>query len=146
MFNRQIEDIRIQKLEHRDPHLFVASIAESSHRAEPVLTLQFLFGNFFDHVEKLLCDEAFEFAEGLLFKNNAYFRSVVGVGFVKNQFSNFPKQGCEWVPQSSLQFLLALKRGQLRELTALELQKGFHLVVNVRPVRCRGRFFARQQL
>src|SRR2546422_1948990 len=126
--------------------IYTLSLHDALPISEPVLTLQFFFDNSLDHVEKLLCDEAFEFAEGLLFKNGVYFHSRVGVVFAKNQFSNFFKQGCERVSQSSLQFLLTLKGGQLRELTVREPQKGFHLVVNVRPVRCRGRFFASQQL
>ena len=42
---RQAEDIRIQELKEGDPHLFIALAGESSHQAEPVFTVQFLFGD-----------------------------------------------------------------------------------------------------
>src|SRR2546422_6789317 len=49
--------------------IYTLSLHDALPISEPVLTLQFFFDNSLDHVEKLLCDEAFEFAEGLLFKN-----------------------------------------------------------------------------
>ena len=39
---------------------------------EPIFTFQFFSGDSLDHVQELLCDQTFEFAEGLLFKNRAY--------------------------------------------------------------------------
>ena len=40
--------------------------------------MQFFFGDLLDHVQKFLCDEAFEFAEGLLLKNRTYLFFFVG--------------------------------------------------------------------
>src|SRR2546426_3753569 len=46
---------------------------------------QFLFGKALDDIQQFLGDEAFEFAEGLLLKNGAYFGLFVGVAFAENQ-------------------------------------------------------------
>src|SRR2546422_2736552 len=116
-----VEDIRIQEVEDDDSHLFIASAAESSHQVEPVFTLQFFFGDSLDHVQKLLGDEAFKFAEGLLLKNRPYLFFFVACALAENQLSNFFKQGRGWVLQISLQFFLALDVSQLRKLTAREL-------------------------
>src|SRR2546427_8006512 len=56
------------------------------------------------------------------------------------------EQGGERVCQSSLQLLLVLKVSELRKVTAPELQEPFHLVVNIRPIRCGGGFLPGQQL
>jgi len=45
---------------------------------KPVFTFQFFFCDSLDDVRKLLCDEAFEFAEGLFLKNLAYLFFFVG--------------------------------------------------------------------
>ena len=105
---RQAENIRIQELKEGDPHLFIALAGESSHQAEPVFTVQFLFGDLLDHIQKLLCDEAFEFAEGLLLKNDPYLFFFGGYALAKNQLSNFFKQGLGRVRQVSLRFFVAL--------------------------------------
>lgn len=68
---RQVEDVRVEKLQKLSPHLFIASAGESSNYMETVFTVQFFFGDSLDYVEKLLRDEAFEFPEGLLRKNRA---------------------------------------------------------------------------
>ena len=146
VFIRQVKDIRIQELENDDPHLFIALVAESSHPAEPAFTFQFLFGDSLDHVQQLLGDEAFEFAEGLPLKNGAYECLFVGVAFAENQLANFLKQGAERVPQFFLQLFPTLEVSQLRKLTVPELQQFAHLVVNVGPVRHGGQFFLSQQL
>ena len=42
VFERHVEDIRVQELENRNPHFFEAAIAESGHQVKPVLAFQFL--------------------------------------------------------------------------------------------------------
>ena len=84
---------------------FIAAVAESGHQAEPVFTFQFFSGDSLDHVQQLLGDEAFEFAEGLLLKNRPHW-VFVGVAFAEDQRANFFKQRRWRVRQFSLQFFL----------------------------------------
>jgi hypothetical protein len=58
-----------------------------------------------------LCDQALEFAEGLLFKNRTYLFFFVGRALAENQFSNFFRQGRGRASQASLQFFYALDVG-----------------------------------
>ena len=60
---------------------------------EPVFTFQFFFRDSLDHVRKLLSDEAFEFAEGLVSQKSRALFFFVGRALAENQFSNFVKQG-----------------------------------------------------
>src|SRR5438552_5204278 len=87
-----MEDVCVQELEDRDSHLLVASVTVSSHRAEPLFTLQFLFGDALDHVQKRLCDEAFEFTQGLLLKDCSYLLLFFRRALAENQLSHFLKQ------------------------------------------------------
>src|SRR6059036_382435 len=64
-----VEDVRIEELEHDDPHLLIAAATELSHHTEPVVILEFVFRHALDHVQQRLGDETFELAEGLLFKD-----------------------------------------------------------------------------
>src|SRR5439155_22971671 len=146
VFPLHVEDIRIQKLEHDDPHLFIAAVSESRHDAEPGFTSQFFSGDVLDHVQQLLGDEAFEFTEGLLRKNRPYVWFFFARAFAENQRTHVLKQGRGRLPQFSLQCFLTLEVRQLGQFTVRELQKGFHFVINVGAIR-RGRcFFPRQQL
>jgi hypothetical protein len=88
--------------------LFIASAGESRDQVEPVFAVQFFFGDLLNHVQKLLCDEAFKFAKGLLLKNDPYLFFFGGCALAENQLSNFLKQGLGRVPQVSPQFFLAL--------------------------------------
>src|ERR1700687_1361149 len=136
VLNGHVEDIRLQELENADSHRFIATAAESSHGVEPGFTFQFVFGDSFDHVQELLCDEAFEFAEGLLLKNRTYLFSFGGCALAENQLSNFFKQGRGWVPQVPLQFFLALWFSQARGAVSSESAAG----------KCRTPSLRRQQL
>ena len=113
---------------------------------EPVFTVQFFFGDILDHVQKLLCHEALEFAERLLLKNRAYLFLFCGCALAENQLSNFFKQGCRRISQVSLQFFLALVVRELRKPIVRKLQKLRHFLINVCSVRRRGQFLASQQL
>ena len=143
---RQAEDIRVQELKEGNSHLFIALAGESSDQVKPVFTVQFLFDDLLDHIQKLLCDEAFKFAEGLLLKNDSYLFFFGGCALAENQLSNFFKQGRGWVRQVSLQFFLALVLRQVRQLAAREFQEFPHLVVYVGSARCGGQFLPSQQL
>ena len=113
---------------------------------EPVFTVQFFFGDILDHVQKLLCHEAFEFAEGLFFKNRPYLFFFGGCALAENQLSNFFKQGRRRVSQASLQFFPTLVVGQLRKPIARKLQKLCHFLINICSVRSGRQFLASQQL
>ena len=89
VLNREAEDIRFQELKRGDPHLLVALVAELSHQAELAFIFQLLFGNSLDHVQKLLGDQAFEFAERLLLENRAHLFFFFGSALPENQLSNF---------------------------------------------------------
>ena len=69
VFDRDIEDVCVQKLENGDPHLLVASVAELSHQPEPLFTFQFLLGDSLGDIQELLRDQALEFSERLLLEN-----------------------------------------------------------------------------
>jgi hypothetical protein len=56
------------------------------------------------------------------------------------------KQRRRRLPPFALQGFLSLEVCQPSELTRRELQKGFHVVINIGAIRRRGRFFPRQQL
>src|SRR3989475_11851254 len=71
VFDREVEDIRLQELEHDDSRLLVTSVGESRHETEPVFIVQFLFRHSLDDVQQLLSDEAFQGAEGLLLEHLA---------------------------------------------------------------------------
>src|SRR5258708_30013827 len=131
---RQAEHIRIQELKEGNPHLFIGSAGESSQQVEPVSTVQFLFGDLLNHVQELLCDETFQFAEGLLLKNDSYLFFFGRYALAENQLSNLFEQGLGWVPQVSLQFFLELVLGQLRKLAAWAFHDFPHLGVSICPV------------
>src|SRR5258708_34911283 len=122
VLNGHVEDLSLQELENADSHRFIATAAESRHRVEPGFTFQFVFGDFLDHVQKLLCDEAFEFSERLLFKNRTYLFFFGGCALAENQLSNFLKQGRGWVPQTPLQFFLALVRTRHGTLSSWQVE------------------------
>jgi hypothetical protein len=126
--------------------LFIASASESRHQAEPVFTVQFLFGDLLDHVQKLLCDEAFQFAEGLLLKDRSYLSFLGGYALAENQLANFFEQGLGRFRQVSLQFFLALVLSQLRKLAARQFQESTYFLVNICSARGRRQFLPSQQL
>ena len=88
-----MEDIRIQELQDHDARLFIASAAEPSYRAKPRFTLQLLSGDSLDDVQKLLCDEAFKLAKGLLRKDRLDLLLLFRWALAQNQFSSLCKQG-----------------------------------------------------
>src|SRR5579872_1282834 len=91
VFDRHMEDIRIQKLKNHDPRLFIASIAEPGYQAEPVFTFQFFFGDSLGHIQKLLRYEAFDFTEGLVLEDRAHLFAFAGRALEENQFANLAK-------------------------------------------------------
>src|SRR6202795_3893435 len=141
-----MEDICVQKLEDHDPHLLIASAAESSHRVEPLFTFQFLPGDSLDHVQKFLCDEAFEFTKGLLLKDRSYLLLFSRCALAEHQLPNFLKQRRGRVLEISLQLFSALELSQFRELTARQLEKLAHLLVDVCSIGRGGQFLPSQKL
>jgi len=103
VFDRDVEDIRLQELEHNDSHLLIASVGESRHEAEPVFIVQFLSRHSLDHVQQLLRDEAFEGPKGLPLEHRTGGLLLAGFAFAENQLAYFLKQGRGWVRQFSLQ-------------------------------------------
>src|SRR3979490_1077047 len=134
-----MEDVCVEKLEDHDSHLLIASPTDSSHRAEPLFVFQFLSGDSLEHVQELLCDEALEFAKGLLFEDPSHFLLFFRCALAENQLSNFLEQRCRWVLETFLQLCPALEFSQLRKLAARQLQKLAHLVVDVCSIRRGGR-------
>src|ERR1700687_2426203 len=106
-----MEDVGVQKLEDYDPHLLIASATESSHRVEPLFIFQFLPGDLLAHVQKFLCDEAFEFTKGLLLKDRSDLLLFSRCALAEHQLPNFMKQGRWRVLESSLQRFPALELG-----------------------------------
>src|SRR5271169_393217 len=141
-----MEDVSVQKLEDHDPHLLIASATESSHRAEPFFTFQFLSGDSLAHVQKFLCDEAFEFTKGLFLKDRSDLLLFPRCALAEHQLSNFLKQRRWRVLEISLQLFSALELSQLRQLTARQLEKFAHLLVDVCSIGRWGQFLPRQQL
>ncbi|HEY3455758.1 MAG TPA: hypothetical protein VGK64_14220 [Bryobacteraceae bacterium] len=64
-----MEDVRIQELKNRHSRLFVAPLAHSGYSVNPVFVLKLFFRHSFRDIEKLLGDEAFEFAERFPFED-----------------------------------------------------------------------------
>src|ERR1700736_562718 len=141
-----MEDVGVQKLEDYDPHLLIASATESSHRVEPLFTIQLFSGDSLDHVQKLLRDEAFEFTKGLLLKDRSYLLLFLRRALAEHQLSHFFKQRRWRVLEISLQLFPALELSQLRELTARQFEKLAHLLVDVCSIGRGGQFLPSQQL
>src|SRR5881628_745592 len=141
-----VEDVRIEELEHDDPHLLIAAATEPSHHPEPVVILEFVFRHALDHVEQRLGDEAFELAEGLRFKDRADEFLPLGITLAQDQLADFVKQGGGLVPQFPLQFFLALEVRQLRQLPRRELQELVDPAIDVGAARRGGRLLPSQQL
>src|SRR5256714_7068199 len=108
-----VEDVRIEELEHDDPHLLIAAATEPSHHPEPVVILEFVFRYALDHVQQRLGDEAFELAEGLRFKDRADVFLPLGITLTQDQLADFVKQGGGLVPQFPLQFFLRWRSASL---------------------------------
>src|SRR3989442_1723684 len=141
-----MEDVCVQKLEDHDPHLLIASATESSHRVEPLFTFQFLSGDLLAHVQKFLCDEAFEFTEGLRLKDRSDLLLFSRCALAEHQLTNLMKQRRWRVLEVSLQRFPALELSQLRELTARQLEKLAHLLVDVCSIGRGGQFLPSQKL
>src|SRR2546422_10733198 len=82
-----------------------------------------------------LSDEAFELAEGLLFKDRADVFLLLGVTLAQDQLADFVKQGGGLVPQFPLQFFLTLEIRQLGQFPARKLQELVYAVIDVRAAR-----------
>ena len=91
VFDRDVEDVRLQELEHDDPRLLVASAGESSHESKPRLIVQFLLCHALDDVQQLLGDEAFEAPKGS-FSNIARIVALCWVRISENQLAHFSEQ------------------------------------------------------
>src|SRR4029453_4371886 len=141
-----MEHVSVQKLEDHDSHLLIASATESRHRAEPLFAPHFPSGHSLDHVQKLLCDEAFEFTKGLLLKNRPYLWLLFRSALAENQPSNFLKQGRRRGLEISPQLFPPVKLSQLRKLTAGQLEKLAHLLVDVCSIGRGGQFLPSQEL
>src|SRR6266849_5274917 len=141
-----MEYVGVQKLEDHDPHLLIASATESSHRVEPLFTFQFLPGDSLDHVQKFLCDKAFEFTEGLFLKDRSYLLLFSWCALAEHQLPNLMKQRRRRVLEISLQRFPSLELSQLRELTARQLEKLAHLLVDVCSIGRGGQFLPSQKL
>src|SRR5216684_6067599 len=141
-----MEDVCVQKLEDHDPHLLIASATESSHRVQPLFTLQFLPGDSLDHVQKFLCDKAFEFTKGLFLKDRSYLVLFSRGALAEHQLSNLMKQRRRRVLEISLQRFPSLELSQLRQLTAGQLEKLTHLLVDVGSIGRGGQFLPSQKL
>ena len=141
MFDRDVEDIRLQELEHNDSHLLIASVGESSHEAEPVFIVQFLFRHPLDDIQQLLGDEAFEGPEGFLLEHRTDRLFMFGLAFAENQLAHFLEQGCGRLRQLSLQGVRALKVRQHGQRPGGNPQERVHLVVNIGALGRRWRLF-----
>src|SRR5438105_2198286 len=51
VFSGHVEDVRIEELEHDDPHLLIAAATEPSHHPEPVVILELVFRHALDHLQ-----------------------------------------------------------------------------------------------
>jgi hypothetical protein len=125
-----VEDVGIQKLEDGDPHLLMASVAESGNEPEPTFIFQLFPGKLLDDIQQGLGYQTFEFAEGLPLENGAYPILFGRVAFAQDQLPNFLEQGRGRVGEFLFQFLQALQVGELRKLAVREFQELFHFFVN----------------
>src|SRR5712691_4694770 len=131
VFDRHLEDIRIQEFENRDPRLFIAALGESSHQAEPFFTFQFLSCDPFSHIQEFLRDQALQLPEGLLLKNPLDLLPFARVALAENQLAEILEQRARRVGDFLLQLFPALKTGQLRKLAARKLKELFDPVIDI---------------
>src|SRR5882724_4910321 len=116
--DRDTENIRVQEFQNRDPHLFIASLAEPSHQAEPFFTIQFFFGHAFGYIEQLLRDQAFQLSKRLLLKNSSYLLPLAGIALAENQLPEVFEQRAGRVGDLLSQLFPALQTGQLGKFAA----------------------------
>src|SRR5579883_1023940 len=92
VLNRDVKGIRVQELEDAYAHRFIALAAEARYRTEPTFTLQFFFGDFLYHVQKLLRDQALQLTKGLLLKDGADLFFFSRHTLAQNQLPDFFEQ------------------------------------------------------
>src|SRR5438552_17860812 len=85
VFGGDVEDIRLQELEHDDSHVFITAVGESSDEAELLFVVQFFLRESLDYILVLLGVEAFERTEWLLFEHRANRLSLTAFVFDWNQ-------------------------------------------------------------
>ena len=144
--DRDVEDIRLEELEHDDPHLLVRPVGESSDEPEPVFIVRFLLRHALDDVQQFLRDEAFERPERLLFQYRTDGLFFAGFAFTENQLAHFLEQRRGWIHQLSLQSVRPQAVRQHGQLPGREPQERLHLVVNIGALRRRRRLLPGQQL
>ena len=84
-----IEYICVQEFEDSNAHLFIASIAQSSHEAKPGFAPQFFPGQRLDHVQQFLGHQPFKLAEGFFLKNRADLCPLAPFALFNDQLANF---------------------------------------------------------
>lgn len=131
ILNRDIEDFSLEKFQARHSHLLITAASRLCHQTQPVFTFQLLFGDALHDIQKLLGDQAFQFAEGLFFKNPPHFRFLIRIALPQNQFTAFLEERPRRFGYALLQFLLTLKVGESGKFTRRQLQKLADLVVDV---------------
>ena len=111
IFNRNVENVGIQKFEDSDSHFLVTPAAHSCYKMQPVFAFQFFFGDPLGNIQELLRDQPFQLAKWPRFKNSADFFLFFRRAFAQNQLSNSREQGCGWVTQIFSDLFLPLMLG-----------------------------------
>src|SRR5947209_3800341 len=92
IFNRNVEDIRIQEFKDQDTRVFIGPLANSRHAVNPFFVFKLFFRHSFRHIEKPLGDEAFELAERLPFEDVGDLFLLRGYAFPENELAEFLKE------------------------------------------------------
>ena len=90
---RKVEDVLIQKLQNGDTHLFVTSLTEPGHPLQPFFVGKFFPGDPLHDFHQLLRHQVLEFAEGLLFKDNAHMLPFIRQAFAQDEFADLFERG-----------------------------------------------------
>lgn len=142
---RNAKHVCVQKLKDRNTHLFIAPLTEFSHRTEPHFVAQLVPSDSLRDIEKLLRNQAFEVAEGLLPENVRDFSSPARVALAKNYFPGIFKKWLQWSRRSLPQLFLALESSQSPQFPCGKTKEFTDPFVEIRPARIRRRFFAAQE-
>jgi hypothetical protein len=97
VFNRNVEDIRVQKVKNHHSRLFIAPLADSGYAMNPLFVFKLFFRHSLGHIEKLLGDKAFELAERLPLEDAGDLFPLRGYAFSKNELAEFLKERAWWI-------------------------------------------------
>ena len=102
---RNVEHIRVQKLQYADSQSLITSPRQMGHRAQPLLVVQFVLRDLLHHIQQLLRHQPFHVAERVRLEYRSYLSFFAGRTFFQNQLANILQQRHRFRRQSSSSLL-----------------------------------------